>query len=257
MLYIASMRYSIAAIPDGGEAMRGEDHNRLLQLESEVRRLSRRVERLEGLPEAWNPAPTAVVPARRKARPVRPPRASFEELVGGRLLALTGGVAVLLGVAFLVALAVDRGWIGEGARLALAFGGSLALLAAGAWLYEARGRTQAALAAVGTAVAALYLTLAAATSLYELVPVAPALLLALAVGALATVLAVRWDSRTVAGVGILGALASPALLGQVGAARGVAFVAVALAAAAGVLLWRRWEWLRIAAFAVAMPQVAV
>lgn len=58
--------------------------------------------------------------------------------------------------------------------------------------------------------AGLFLSLTAATSLYGLVPVRFALAGAFAAGALGVVLALRWGSRTIAGLGILGALASPA-----------------------------------------------
>src|SRR6266508_4824737 len=157
---------------------------RLESLEQEVKLLRRRLALLEG--ERPRPAMDESVRRRRPApaaqpapKPVvtpPPPRAprwsSLEELLGGRLLALVGGTALLLGVAFFVALAVDRGWIGEGARVLLAGVGSSLLLGLGVWLHERRGRTQASLAAVGTAVAALFLTLAAATALYELVPAA-------------------------------------------------------------------------------------
>lgn len=69
-------------------------------------------------------------------------------------------------------------------------------------------------------------------------------------------LALRWGSRTMAGLGILGALASPMLLNAPANLLTVGFLAVALAAASAVLIWQRWEWLQIAAFALAMVQVA-
>src|SRR5919112_329019 len=118
-------------------------------LERELRTLNGKVaqiERMLGLeaepPQA--PVPAArVAPSRRVAvtapprpRPAPPPprerpEIDLEELLGGRLLALVGGLAVVLGLAFLVALAVDRGWLDEVARTVLAFAGSGALLAIG------------------------------------------------------------------------------------------------------------------------------
>jgi uncharacterized membrane protein len=252
--------------------------DRLTELELEIRALSHRLAAVEGAappPRVTRPAPTAVRPqptARvEPAAPALPPapRAAvvpsgsssagrdLEELLGGRLLALVGGLAVLVGLLFLVALALDRGWIDERARIALALLGSGALLGVGAWLHERRGRTQASLAAVGTGIAGLYLSFAAATSLYALVPAPLALVAALGVGALAATLAVRWSSRTVAGLGIFGALVTPALVDATATAAGIAFLAVAFAASTAVLVWKRWEWLRVGAFALTMLQVAV
>jgi hypothetical protein len=180
---------------------------------------------------------------------------SLEDLIGGRVLPWAGAVAVLLGVAFFVAVAISRGWLGEGARIALAYGGSAVLLAAGAWLYERRGRTQAALAMVGAATASGFLTTAGAVQLYALLPAAVGLCVAFAIGALSTSLALRWDSRTVAGLGTIGALAAPLLLSAGASDAGIAFVAIALACSTGVLLMRRWDWLALAVFAVSAPQL--
>jgi hypothetical protein len=209
------------------------------------------------------PAPVASPPnaMRRPRSPTAFERAvsdlTFEDLLGGRLLALVGGIAFLVGVAFLVALAIERGWIDETTRVVLAAVGSTALLAAGVWLYDRQGRTQASLAVVGTAIASLYLTLSAATALYGLVPAGVALPLALSIGGVATALAIRWDARTLAGLGILGALIAPVFVGAGTGIAALVFLPVAYGAAQAVLVWRRWDWLAVAAFATAMPQVAI
>lgn len=209
------------------------------------------------------PAPAAspaaggvpVPPAAPQSVPRRDRSIALEDLFGTRVLAWLGGVAVILGVAFFVAVAIGRGWIDESTRIALAFAGSLLLLGTGVWLYERRGRTQAALALVGAAIASLYLTLTAANQLYDLLPVPLALGTAFAVGATATVLAVRWRAPLVAGLGIVGALLAPVLVDAGTSSGAVAFVIVALASATAVLVWQRWDWLALAAFVVSAPQL--
>jgi hypothetical protein len=215
-------------------------------------------------------APPEPTPAPPSPPPVAPPAVAlalpdfsvpqrsfnFEELLGGRLLALVGGAAFVLGLAFFVALAVERSWIGVTARVALAFVASGALVAGGVWLYDRKGRLQAPLAIVGCGIAGLYLSLTAATALYHVIPAVAAMLLAIVIGACAAAIAVRWDSRTVAGLGIVGTLLAPALAGT-SSTLGIAFLLVAWASACAVCLWRRWEWLAVLAFAVALPQVAV
>src|ERR671914_73681 len=91
-----------------------------------------------------------------------PDRESMEDLLGGRVLAWVGGLAVLLGVVFLFAMAASRGWIGEGARVALGALASTGLIVAGIWLHEHRGRTDAALAALATGVSAMFVAIASA-----------------------------------------------------------------------------------------------
>jgi uncharacterized membrane protein len=183
-----------------------------------------------------------------------PDRESVEDVLGGRVLAWVGGLAVLLGIAFLFAMAASRGWIGEGARVALAGFASTALLFVGVWLHERKGRTDAALAAVAAGVSGMFVTVTVAAQVYDLVPDLVAIVMAIGAGAVATALAVRWESRGIGALGILGALVAPVLAGAEPQVESVTILFVALASAAGVLLWQRWDWLALAAFAVSVPQ---
>ena len=236
--------------------MDGSPDARLEALEREVEELRARLARLEQPAQAARPTSPKAPLAAPQATPA-PARApiSVEDLLGGRVLGWVGGAAVVLGVAFFLVMAANRGWIDETTRVLLAFAGATALLGGGLYLHERQGRTQAALAAVATAIAALYVTLTAATQLYDLVDPVLALVFAALVGAVATAIAVRWDEAVVAGIGIVGALLAPVLVDAGTDSASLAFMAVALGAAVGVLLWRRWSWLGIAAFVVSAPQL--
>ena len=141
-------------------------------LESRLRSLEERVKTLEALlavgPPAAAPKPKPPVqppaPWPTAAAPPRPPRPAvtaeapprrepldLEQVLGGRVLAWVGGVAVVLAAVFFLVMAVHNGWIDEPTRVVLAFAASTALLCTGVWLYERKGRTQAALAAVARA----------------------------------------------------------------------------------------------------------
>jgi uncharacterized membrane protein len=181
-------------------------------------------------------------------------REELEDLVGGRVLAWVGGVAVLLGLVFLFALGISNGWIDEAARTVLGAAGSAALLALGVWLHERKARTDAALACVATGISGLFVSVTGAAQVYSLVPQLVAVVLAIGVGAIGTALAVRWESRGIAALGILGALSAPVLGGVAGEGETMVLLFIALASAAGVLLWQHWNWLALAAFAVATPQ---
>ena len=178
----------------------------------------------------------------------------LEELLGGRVLAWAGGVAVLAGIAFLLAIAVSRGWIGPAARTALAGTFSLGLIGAGAWLYEHRRRSDAALAALSAGIAGLFTTVAVGGPVYDVLPAAVALTLAFATGALATVFAVRWQSRGIGALGIVGALLAPVLAGAPSTATTLALLWLAAASGAAALVWQRWNWLALAVFAIPLGQ---
>jgi len=183
------------------------------------------------------------------------PERSLEDLLGGRILAWLGGLAIVVGVVFFLVIAVDRGWIGVEARVALAFVGSTILLAAGLFLYERRGQTEAAVAAVASALAALYASLTYATAVQEVIAQEAGLLVAGLVGAAGAAIAVRWRSQFVAALALLGALAAPVLVGGDTTGLSLAFMVVALVATVGALLWQRWGWLALGAFLISAPQL--
>jgi hypothetical protein len=250
----------------GEEQRLAELEGRAEELEARLQSVERDLRLLVGL---RRPAPRVApppVPARApeplpewvavEEAPAAPPRrgADLEELVGGRLLAGVGAVAVVAGLALLLALGISRGWIGEEARTLAAGVFSLALLGAGAWLHERRGRTQAARATAATGVCGLFMSLTVAAPVYALIPTAAGLGLAFAVGALATWLAVRWSSRLVGALGIAGAVLAPVLVQAPASAGTTAFEAIAVGSAVTVLLRERWDWLGLAVFALSAPQ---
>jgi uncharacterized membrane protein len=181
-------------------------------------------------------------------------RIEFERWFG-RAIAWIGGLAVLLGVVFFMRSAVDSSWFTEEIRTLLAALGSLSLLVLGVWLHERKGHLEAARVAVAVAIPGLYATTVVATQTYDLISPVIGLEVGALIGVIAVAIAVRWSSMLVGSVGILGALASPMLVGTAGEGGSIAFVALALAASVGVLLWQRWNWLALAAFAVSAPQL--
>ena len=217
-------------------------------------------------PAAASPAPAAPAPAAPSSAVAPPPtgptaaprreRADLEELLGGRVLAWTGGVAVLAGIAFLLAIAVSRGWIGPAGRTLVAGALSLGLIGAGAWLYEHRRRTDAALATLSAGIAGLFITVTVGGPVYEVLPAAVALVLAFATGALATWFAVRWQSRGIGALGIIGALTAPVLAGAPSTSTTLALLWLAAASGAAVLVWQRWNWLAMAVYAIPLAQWA-
>lgn len=182
-------------------------------------------------------------------------RIEFERLFGGRVLAWIGGFATLLGIVFLMRSAVDSSWFTEEVRTLMAAFGSLALLVLGVWLHERKGRLEVARVAVAIAIPGLFATTVVAAQAYDLISPVLGLEAAALIGAIGVAIAVRWSSMLVGGVGMLGALASPMLVGTTGEGGSIAFVALALAASVGVLLWQRWHWLSLGAFVVSAPQL--
>lgn len=212
---------------------------------------------LRPAPERLSALKPVPLPRRAERPPPRPaPKQSLEDLLGGRVLAWVGGAAIVLGLAFLFALAISRGWIDETARALLAGTASAGLFALGVWLHERKARTDTALAATAAGIAGLFATVTVAGQVYDLLPLSVTLAAALGVGATGTCFALRWDSRGIAALGLAGALLAPVLAGASEEGSSVALVFVAFACSTAVVLHKRWGWLSLVTFAVATPQWA-
>ena len=262
------------------------DRIRLARLERTSQELAERLTRLEArgaVLEAAPERPTAVsspvaTPLRAPAtetinddpqetppsgvafrRPIalsREPGHSFEDLLGGRVLAWAGAVAVLVGIVLLFAIAISRGWIGEEARTLMGALISSSLVAAGFRLHARRGRTDAAIAAAAAGLGGLFVTVTVATRIYELIPTGLGVALGLATGVLSTSLALRWRDVSIAALGIVGGLLAPVLVDAPPDGPTTALLFTAALSAAAVCVRERWDWLGLAAAAAVTPQWA-
>ncbi|TAJ99648.1 MAG: DUF2339 domain-containing protein [Chloroflexota bacterium] len=182
-------------------------------------------------------------------------RGAIEAWLEGRLLAVVGGIALLLGAVFFLSLAFSRGWITEPMRVLIGLGAGLGLLVLGELAFtKLRGILGHVLVAVGLAIVSL--ALLAATRLYGLVPVEWGLAGAFIAAVAAAAIAIRHDSQLVAGFGLVAVLAAPPALGASPTLITLLFVAVTLVGTTGVALFRTWVWLPPLAFALAAPQLA-
>ena len=204
--------------------------------------------------QAPTSAATPSTPPRHNPGTRAAPGQKFEDLLGGRMLAWLGGVAVVVGIALFFAYAISRGWIGESARVAGGGIASLALLAFGVWLHEHRGRTDAARTTVAVAVAGLFITIVVASRVYAVIPVSAGIIVALAAGAAGATLAIRWHAKVIGAIGIVGALLAPVMVGATGDGATLVILFCTALSAVGVLLWRRWMWLGFAVLLVCAPQ---
>jgi uncharacterized membrane protein len=184
------------------------------------------------------------------------PATSFTDLIGGRGLAWIGGLAMLLGIVLLLALAISRGWIGDELRVIMAAGASTLLVVGGVWPHRRSGRTEAAVAMVGAGIAGMFATLVAGSTIYHLLPVPLALAVGVMTGAVAATLAIRWAGQAIAALGLLGALLTPILLGASHSGLSIVFVFLVTAGSVAVAVGRRWGWLGLGAVLLAEPQLA-
>ncbi|HEY3164142.1 MAG TPA: DUF2339 domain-containing protein, partial [Candidatus Limnocylindrales bacterium] len=181
--------------------------------------------------------------------------AELEEKLTGRVLAVVGGIALVVGAIFFLSLAFSRGWIGPEGRVLIGVGSGGVALALGAWMLDHRQPTVGrVLVAVGLSVVSL--ALFAATRLYGLIPVELALLGSLVAAVAAAFLAVRNDAEIIAVLALIAVLGAPPILGASPSLVTVAYLGTVLVGFAVLSLQRSWRWLPSIAFALSAPQLA-
>ncbi|MDI2032161.1 DUF2339 domain-containing protein [Saccharopolyspora sp. TS4A08] len=180
---------------------------------------------------------------------VAEPRRRFRaDLEPSRVLAWVGGGVTLLGVVFLLVLAVQQDWLGPAARVG---GGAVLaglLIAAGWWVHRAAAEQRiASIALATTGFAALFLDVVAATALYDFLPVPAGLGVGLLVAVGGLLLADRWQAQPLAiGVVLASAFCAPMITGEADALL-IGFVVLLQVAAAPVQVRRGWGGLALAA----------
>jgi hypothetical protein len=147
---------------------------------------------------------------------------------------------LLLGVAFLYLLSVERGWITPPVRLGFGLAIGASLLVLGLRVYEDRRAFAQVL--LGGAIGAFYITGFAAYQLYALVSYPLAFTFMVAVTLLAYVFSLRQDEVPLSLVGALGGLGTPFLLySDTGTLSGlVLYTCVILAGMAAIYFYKGW-----------------
>jgi uncharacterized membrane protein len=182
---------------------------------------------------------------------------NWEAFMGVKLFAWLGGLALFLGIVFLVKYSFENNLITPLGRLTIGGCVGLALIAMGAWLARGRYRIPAqSLCATGIVI--LYADLFAAHSFYELISLTSAFLAMAAVTLCSFFLAVALDAQVVVILGLLGGFLTPVLLpsGADNAALLFLYVALLDVGIAAVALRKRWLYLvLLAAIGTAHTQV--
>ncbi len=251
---------------------------------TELARLRQRLEGLERAPsqaQPASPAPaTASVPA--PATVVMPPLAAtpptpaaaatppapttsqqahsllqwLEELIGGRLAVLFGGLALALGGAFLVRYTIEQGLLGPAARIGLGALFAAALAVAAEYLRRSdRQPRQGAYipgALMAAAIVTAFATIYAAYGLYGFLS-APVAFVAMGVVGFAALAISALHGPALAALGLVGSYATPILVGGDQPQAWLLFSYLTIVALACYFTshLRNWLWLAIAATALA------
>jgi uncharacterized membrane protein len=169
------------------------------------------------------------------------PASSLETRIGSRWLLYIGVIAIVVGAAYFEKLAIDYGWIGEGARVlqGAVFG---AALIAGGLQFARRGYAAYGQVMAGGGGAILYLSTYAAFTLYSLIGRPAAFILMVAITAVIGWLADRQRSQGLALFAVGGGFATPFLLPGTTDAQVTLFTYDTILIGGTAVLAHRREW---------------
>ena len=173
------------------------------------------------------------------------PAVDWERVLGRNWLAIIGAVTLALGIGFFLKLSFDNNWIGDTGRILLGLGVGVTLLGLGEFTKRRAPIWSQAVTAGGAAT--IYMSIYASYVLYELIRPDAAFYALGGVVWLAGILAVRYDSRVIGFLGIIGAFIAPLLLGpELPDVRLVLpYIAVVDLGILGVASVRNWRWFTI------------
>ncbi len=184
--------------------------------------------------------------------------ADIETAIGTRWAVWVGGIALALGGLFLVRYSIEAGMFGPGVRLTMAALLGLALVAAGEFIRRTgfnvpiRGAAGAYMPGILTAAGAftLFAAIYAAHGVYGFVGPALAFTLLGLVGVV-TIAAALVHGQALAGLGLLGAMLTPALVSSQSPSEWALFgyLAIVLAANTAIASIRDWTLTAAAGFA--------
>jgi uncharacterized membrane protein len=174
---------------------------------------------------------------------------SFETMIGGNWLNKIGMVAIVLGVAYFLRYAIENQWVGKMGRVILGIVAGVGLLAWGEALQKKPYRGYA-ITLSGGGIAILYFSIFAAFNFYSLIEQLPALFLMVLITTTAVLMALRFDAKIIALIGILGGFLTPVMLStgkdnQVGLFSYIALLDLGILALA---YFKDWRGLNLLAF---------
>lgn len=200
-------------------------------------------------PEGSNPVPPPPPPPSKPVKEAPRDEESFEAAMGQKWLLIIGVVATVFGIGYFLKYSFDQGWVGPAGRVAMAYLWGAAFLFGGN-IFRRRGMESFGLYLSGGGIATLYFATFAAFQIYQLIGQAPSFLLMVVVTALAGTLAVFYNAKWLAVLGLIGGFLTPVLLGtgQDNQLVLMSYMTILNLGLLGVAFYKKWNLLTVLGF---------
>jgi len=183
-----------------------------------------------------------------KPKVIKPPT-DWEKFFGENLMNKIGIIILVLGIAFFVKFAIDKNWINEQFRVAIGYLSGIALIGV-AHNMRNKYRTFSSVL-VGGGMSVMYFTTAIALKNYALFSQTTAFLIMVVITAMAIILSILYDRKTLAVLSLLGGFLTPYIV-STGTGNYIVLFTYLSILNIGLLTlsyFRRWRFLHVLAFA--------
>jgi len=205
--------------------------------------------RMTAAPSVSSELPTAPSrPASPSAPAPRKDSSEFEVQVGQKWLLAIGILTMVFGIGYFLKYSFEQGWVGPAGRVAMAYVWGIVFLVVGDWFRKKIERF--GLSLIGGGIAVLYFSAFAAFQLYHLFDQAPSFSIMVMITVLACVLAIRYDTKWLAVLGLVGGFLTPVLLttGQDNQLALMTYMTILNLGLLGVAFYKKWDLLNTLGF---------
>jgi uncharacterized membrane protein len=200
-------------------------------------------------PESTSREPAAVgqmekIPARKPKRDYF----AFEIHVGQKWLLIVGILTMVFGVGYFLKYSFEQGWVGPEGRVAMAYLWGIVFLVVGDRFRKSFERF--GLSLIGGGIAVLYFSAFAAFQIYHLFGQTASFSIMVMITVLACVLAIRYDTKWLAVLGLIGGFLTPVLLttGQDNQIALMTYMTILNFGLLGIAFYKKWDLLNILGF---------
>ncbi len=172
----------------------------------------------------------------------------FEVRVGQKWLLALGILTMVFGVGYFLKYSFEQGWVGPEGRVAMAYVWGVVFLVAGDRFRRSFERF--GLSLIGGGIAVLYFSAFAAFQIYHLFGQTSSFSIMVMITVLACVLAIRYDTKWLAVLGLVGGFLTPVLLttGQDNQIALMTYMTILNCGLLGIAFYKQWDLLNTLGF---------
>lgn len=173
----------------------------------------------------------------------------FEIHMGQKWLLIVGILTMVFGVGYFLKYSFEQGWVGPAGRVAMAYLWGIVFLVVGD-RFRAKNLERFGLPLIGGGIAVLYFSTFAAFQLYHLFDQTASFSIMVMITVLACTLAVYYDTKWLAVMGLIGGFLTPVLLstGQDNQIALMTYMTILNLGLLGVAFYKKWDLLNTLGF---------